>query len=382
MGTRMTTPNPTPTPAVELRLTTALRAHEQANRLPAGDADAYRSFKADIARRGVQVPLEISADNVVLDGHQRLRAASELQLEQLPVRMIAPPDELEYMYKAALERKHLTASQRAALAVELEEHQQLSEHAHQRQLANLRQNTEVAALPPRGEKTREITARQAGCSARTIQDAHTVRQADPELFERIKNGKLAADLAARKVRRAQRDRQIPPGPPLPDEPADLIYGDPAWQMGNPDSPHAPEQHYPTMPLEEIKALQIPAAEHAILFLWAVNSLLPEALQVIEAWGFEYLTNIAWIKPSIGPGRWTRSRHELLLIARRGNHPAPDSEDLPDSVIEAPRGRHSEKPARFYELIERMYPQARKLELFARGTPRPGWAAWGNQVEQP
>jgi len=102
--------------------------------------------------------------------------------------------------------------------------------------------------------------------------------------------------------------------------------------------------------------------------------------VIEAWGFEYLTNFAWVKPSIGPGRWTRSRHELLLLARRGKHPAPDPPDLHDSVIEAARGRHSQKPGCVYELIERMYPRLARLELFARGTPRPGWRSWGNQTD--
>jgi N6-adenosine-specific RNA methylase IME4 len=367
-------------PEAQVRATTGLRPHEQAARLPRSDSSSYQAFKADIEARGVQVPLEINMANVVLDGHQRLRAARELKLEQLPVRVVAPADELEYMYKAVLERKHLSASQRAALALELDQHEQLRIQARKRQLANLRQNAEVASLPPRGEKSCEAIARTAGCSPRVVQDAATVKDNDPELFEQLKGGEIAANTAARRVRRAQRDRQLPPAPPLPGQPSDVLYGDPAWQMGNPDGPHAPEQHYPTMPLEEIKALQVPAAERAMLFLWAVNSLLPEALEVIEAWGFEYLTNIAWVKPSIGMGRWTRSRHELLLIARRGNHRAPDPEDLPDSVIEAPRGRHSEKPARFYELIERMYPQATKLELFARGTPRPGWGAWGNQVD--
>ena len=88
-----------------------------------------------------------------------------------------------------------------------------------------------------------------------------------------------------------------------------------------------------------------------------------------------------MKPSIGPGRWVRNQHEPLLLGRRGNYPAPYPKDLPSSVIHAKRGRHSEKPPCVYERIERMYPHASKLELFARGTPRPGWAAWGNEVEQ-
>jgi hypothetical protein len=115
----------------------------------------------------------------------------------------------------------------------------------------------------------------------------------------------------------------------------------------------------------------PTADNAVLFLWAVNSLLPEALQVMDAWGFEYLTNLAWIKQSIGLGRWIRNQHELLLLGRRGNYPAPDPHTLCSSVIEADRRRHSQKPDQVYELIERMYPHASKVELFARGTPRPG-----------
>lgn len=126
---------------------------------------------------------------------------------------------------------------------------------------------------------------------------------------------------------------------------------------------------------------MPAAEDALLCLWSVNCLLPEALEVMRSWGFEYVTNLVWVKPSIGLGRWARNRHEMLLLGRKGNFPAPELEDLADSVIEAPRGGHSEKPAAVYELIERMYPRASRVELFARGTPRPGWVFWGNQVEE-
>jgi N6-adenosine-specific RNA methylase IME4 len=161
----------------------------------------------------------------------------------------------------------------------------------------------------------------------------------------------------------------------------VIYGDPPWQLGNPDSAWSPEQHYPTKPTPKIKQLGPPAAQDAVLFLWAVSSLLPDALEVMDAWGFVFKTTLVWVKPSIGLGAWVRHRHELLLVAQRGNYPAPKAELRPDSVLEARRGRHSEKPKQIYELIERMYPNASKLELYARGRPRPGWTAWGNQLDQ-
>src|SRR5579862_6908318 len=248
-------------------------------------------------------------------------------------------------------------------------------------MANLRQNrdTEGAELPPRG-KTREIAARQAGVSARTVQDVATVREHDADLFEQIKAGQIAADQAARRVRRQLRDAQLPAPPPPPEGPFELIYADPPWQLGHPDSHNAPENHYPCLPLEEIKALPVPAADDAILFLWAVNTLLPQGLEVMHAWGFEYVADIVWSKPSIGLGVWTRNRHELLLIGRRGKLSPPDPDQRPDSVVEAKRGPHSAKPAAVYERIETAYPHLRKLELFHRGSPRPGWTAWGNQSE--
>jgi N6-adenosine-specific RNA methylase IME4 len=184
------------------------------------------------------------------------------------------------------------------------------------------------------------------------------------------------------VRRRQRDAALPPAPSLPEGPFELIYADPPWTYGSPDSEFAPERHYPTLSLEELKAMRVPAAEDCVLFCWSVNALLPEAIELCSAWGFRYRSHLIWVKPSIGPGVWLRQRHELLLIATRGQASPPEPEDRCDSVIEAPRGRHSEKPEEAYRRIEGMFTGRSKLELFARGTPRPGWTAWGNQVEPP
>lgn len=173
--------------------------------------------------------------------------------------------------------------------------------------------------------------------------------------------------------------------PLPDGIFNVIYADPPWEHEqNAGGSFLPtEAHYPTMALADICALDVKntAAEHAILFLWSTGPKLIEALEVIAAWDFEYRTCLTWIKPSIGMGFWARQRHELLLICRRGDFPTPRDEDKPDSVIEAPRGRHSEKPDVVYELIERMYPGAKYLELFARQC-REGWTSWGNEIESP
>jgi N6-adenosine-specific RNA methylase IME4 len=102
------------------------------------------------------------------------------------------------------------------------------------------------------------------------------------------------------------------------------------------------------------------------------------MKVIESWGFTYRTCMVWVKDKIGMGYYARQQHELLLIAMKGSPRVPAPKNRPSSVVNAPRSAHSKKPDLFYELIERMYPRARKVELFCR-SPRDGWTAWGNEI---
>ncbi|HUP22980.1 MAG TPA: MT-A70 family methyltransferase [Thermoanaerobaculia bacterium] len=364
----------------ESRRSSALRLHPQATLVPELSIAEYRGLCSSIAEHGILVPLDVTHEGVVLDGRARLKAARELGLELVPVRIVEPSDPVTYLVRVAIERRNLSASQKAAIAVRFADYEAMREENRARQRANLRQNAEVATLPPRG-KSCELVADIAGVSPRTAQDVITVYEHDSELFEKVVAGTIDAAPAARRVRRLRRDASLSPAPPLPDGPFDVILADPPWQMGSPDSPSAPEQHYPTLGVSEIKAHAVPAAENAVLFLWAVNCLLPEALEVMEAWGFTYKAQIVWVKDRPGTGNWVRNQHELLLIGRKGSFPAPDPEDRVASVVSAKRGRHSQKPACVYELIERMYPHASKLELFARGKARPGWVFWGNEVEE-
>jgi N6-adenosine-specific RNA methylase IME4 len=158
--------------------------------------------------------------------------------------------------------------------------------------------------------------------------------------------------------------------------------DPPWDDEFGKSDRSIENHYPTMRQADILALPVADIAHssAMLFLWATPSMIEMALATAKAWSFEYRTQLIWVKPSIGLGKYVRQRHEILLICRRGDHPAPAPELLPNSVIEAPRGVHSAKPDVFLETIERMYPGAAKIELFRRGAPRDGWAAWGAESQ--
>jgi N6-adenosine-specific RNA methylase IME4 len=161
----------------------------------------------------------------------------------------------------------------------------------------------------------------------------------------------------------------------------VIYADPPWRYEHVETEsRAIENQYPTMALDSICALPVSeiATPDAVLFCWATSPKLEEALRVVREWGFTYRTCMVWDKLKIGMGYYARQRHELLLIATRGQPPTPAPADRPESVIAVERGKHSAKPERFYELIERMYPEFKRVEMFCR-SPREGWTAWGNQA---
>jgi N6-adenosine-specific RNA methylase IME4 len=171
------------------------------------------------------------------------------------------------------------------------------------------------------------------------------------------------------------------GSPLPTERKyPVLLVDPAWQFDFGDGDRAIENHYPTMPFEDICALPVAdlVTPDAILFLWVPATLLLKGLRVLEAWGFTYAGHFVWVKDKWSTGQRIRYQHELLLIATRGNMPCPPPAQRPSSVIHAPRREHSRKPDEAYELIERMYPNLPRIELFARAR-RPGWDAWGIEL---
>lgn len=166
-------------------------------------------------------------------------------------------------------------------------------------------------------------------------------------------------------------------------PFNVILADPPWRFAS-NSKAKPGRnamrHYQTMPTADICALPVPAAKDAVLLIWATSPMLPQALQVMAAWGFRYKSQAVWVKSRIATGYWARNRHELLLIGTRGRIPCPKPTLFPDSVIEAPTREHSRKPDIVRERIEAAFPGLSKLEMFAR-SQREGWAAFGNETNK-
>lgn len=172
-----------------------------------------------------------------------------------------------------------------------------------------------------------------------------------------------------------------------------ILADPPWQFQNRTGKMAPEHRrlnrYGTMTLDEIKALPVSrvAAETAHLYMWVPNALLPEGLEVLRDWGFNYKSNIIWHKirkdggsDGRGVGFYFRNVTEILLFGVRGQNARTEAAGRRQvNMIESRKREHSRKPDEQYELIESCS-RGPFLELFARG-PRKGWSVWGNQADE-
>lgn len=187
---------------------------------------------------------------------------------------------------------------------------------------------------------------------------------------------------ARSVGEAQKmlNRQELDSAPLPDGKFNVIYADPAWEYDNNGFRASAEKKYPTMTVEQIKALPVAdlAADRCVIFMWGTVPLAREALAVLDAWGFEYKSKFAWVKNTVVSGFYNLGQYEELYIATRGIHVVPVTRRK--NVFDSEAREHSRKPDEVIEMIEEMYPEFKaRLELFARVT-RPGWVSWGNQTD--
>lgn len=177
----------------------------------------------------------------------------------------------------------------------------------------------------------------------------------------------------------------------------LIWADPAWLFKNyseaGEEKNASAQ-YDCMPTEEIAALPVGhlAAGDCWLWLWATSPMITDALAVMDAWGFEFVTSGVWVKRSkdkqvrngsvkrgklaFGTGYVLRCASEPFLIGKVGK-PKTFSKSI-RTVIEAPRRQHSRKPEEAYEVAETLFGDVNRANLFTRQT-RPGWDSWGDQA---
>ncbi len=160
--------------------------------------------------------------------------------------------------------------------------------------------------------------------------------------------------------------------------AGTIIIDPPWdvqQKGN----FGAIKHYDLMTLEQIKAMPVGdlCAENACVWLWATAATLPHAYEILKGWGLTPRAPFVWVKNRMGLGQYVRNFCEFCVIGTRGKA-LPAIKNQPNVGLFPVIPPHSRKPSEMYDIVERMYPDVPRLELFAR-IRRPGWRIWGNEA---
>ncbi|MDN8089939.1 MT-A70 family methyltransferase [Burkholderia multivorans] len=382
----MNTPNHT-TPGY------CLPIHPVAHLFPVMNDDEFEQFKEDIREHGQQIPILVQ-NGQLIDGRHRYRACCELGIEP-KIEEVAAGQSIERLVVSLNHhRRHLSDSQRAMIAGRLaniglggNQHtggvsqQQAAEDLHvsvasvQRAKSVLKNGAdELIQAVDAGQ----IDVSNAAEIAKLPQPSQrkVLSVIDADILKQAKAIRQVLTDERRKQRLAEIEAKRANNKPL--DPTmgqySVILADPPWDyMGE------MAVGYPTMTPDEICAMPVSdlATEDAVLFLWCSASLMQEALDVIKAWGFTFKTQAIWNKVHAGMGSYFRIQHEHLMIATRGNIPeVPYGARVP-SLFEEPRREHSRKPDCAYEMIEAMYGELNKIELFCR-TPRNGWAAWGNE----
>jgi N6-adenosine-specific RNA methylase IME4 len=361
--------------------------HSVANIFPMMSAEEFEALKVDIAANGLREPIWLHHDQII-DGRNRYRACEAVGVQPEFRRWGGQGDLASFVVSLNLKRRHLTSSQLAVVALDIEKY--LAEEAKANMRAgggDKRNGSGCQKVDTPIGRAAEQAAAIVGSNRQYISDAKKLEKEAPELLSKVRAGEITIPEAKREIsarhqgeRREERiAKVIDPLNTIGRFP--LIYADPPWQYDfSVDDADQIENHYPTMTLEEICDLPVAKAgtDDCVLLLWATSPKLEEAFAVVNAWGFTYRTCAIWDKEWIGPGYYFRQRHELLLVATRGSLPVPLPSNRPDSVFAERRTRHSKKPELAYQLIERMYPELPKLELFAREA-RDGWSAWGNET---
>lgn len=367
--------------------------HPLSELFPLMQGREFDELVADVNANGLREPIW-TYEGQILDGRNRWRACEAAQLAHRPMRAYEGDNALRFVISLNLHRRHLDEGQRAAVGAKL---------------ATMKQGarTDIAQIQAMSQ---DEAAETMSVSRSSIQAATKVRnEGEPELFAAVEAGQIAPSMAARLVDAApefQRAvvRKIESGEArkpmeairqvraesiaqrsveMPSGKYRVVYADPPWSYGNTQPDYHTEQrdHYPVMSLADICALPVRAIleDDAVLFLWVTSPILEEAFEVINAWGFSYKSSFIWDKVAHNMGHYNSVRHELLLVCTRGSC-TPDVRKLFDSVVTQERAEHSRKPAIFYDIIETLYPHGARVELFARGETRQGWAAFGNQAD--
>ncbi len=381
-----------------------MKFHDLASLFPMMGDDEYQALVRDIDRNGLLEPIWLY-EGKIIDGRNRYRACLELNIDPQFRTWQGSGSPLAFVISLNLNRRHLTSSQKAVVALEVEKH--LAQEARQQQgrRSDLLQKSAKSLRPLHAAQE---AGKLVGTNRQYVIAAKQINKSAPELLETVRSGKLTIPEARqlsrlpveqrenvqtlveqggaknikegmRKVRLADQVQAIEKMV-LPKGKYHVLVADPPWPYTkrSADTTHRGTIPYPSMTIADIEALDVGSLAHedCILWLWTTNAFMAEAHQVARSWGFEVKTILTWAKDRMGLGDWLRGQTEHCLLAVKGRPVVTLSNQT--TLLHGRVGEHSQKPEEFYRLVESLCPGS-KCELFARRR-RDGWYTFGSEVE--
>ena len=352
---------------------------------------------SDIGKHGQLVPIVRDGAEIV-DGFRRLAACKIAGVKPTFVDIrdlgAAGSGKLAQNIWASLNgegRRHLSLNERALLALKMAEGQRLGSNQHSKDAAGAAPMTqaEVAELTSISVDTiqrlqkGQALSDKVGCRAafdKKVKNGQSISQLLRELEAHEIYLKVNSKAVKQAIKKSGQNFQAMIRSKTK---FSVVYADPPWNYGQKISTQkgAPQGQYALMPLADIKAMDVRslAAKDSICWMWVPNCLIKAGIEVLEAWGFEFVTTVVWLKNSGAPTQGAvLPRHETILIGKRGAGLGKDAfTTISSTAYYQPVGQHSQKPAHFAKMIEKLYPKTAKVELFCR-QPRKGWAVFGNQ----
>jgi len=371
----------------------------------------YQRLKEDLLFNGYDPknPIYIYQDDI-LDGWNRYVACKEIGgITPTYKEFVGSDSEAIAYVMRTNKRRNLTSSQWAAIAVEAEEliaviraeveKERRTKQAETRKAIEYERDpdgrfapkdnneSDITQLIVEQVKPRiETSAKLAGTFStnRTyINEAAKIKKEQPEMFVQIKSGEKTITEIKRDIKKKEVIANLTSIESQNTKKIlgiyDVIIIDPPWPMEKIERDVSPNQvgfDYPTMPIEEIKQIKLPVDDNCHVFMWTTQKFLSIAFEVLKSWDVKYIFTMVWHKPGgFQPFNLPQYNCEFILYARRGSPQFIDTKSF-NTCFTAARGKHSEKPDVFYDIIRRVT-VGRRLDMFNR-REIPGFDGWGNE----
>ena len=358
-----------------------LTFHEYAMLLPMLSSDEKITLKKHIQENGLLNPI-VLYEGKILDGRNRYEICLELGITPT-TKEYSGDSPLAYVVGQNIERRHLSPSQKAAIAVKLEP--MFAEEAKKRQATHKEADVYLSANLHQG-KASTRASKVTGASTRNVQHAKRILKTSPDTFKQIEAGTKTINQAINEIAkievRAKLDSVAVQEVKKTAGKFDVIVIDPPWPLDFFPRESAPNQvslNYPVMTLKEIENLTIPSSDDCHVFLWTTHKFLPFSFEILKKYGAEYKCTFVWHKNGgfqvVG---MPQMNCEFCLYGQIGKPKFVDYKSF-NVCFDADRGKHSEKPQEFYDLLNRVT-AGRKIDMFNRREIK-GFSVYGNQTKE-